>query len=59
MRETPHRSHLYIRRPADRDQFVFDTMLSGFGYRLTPAGTGVFFVGKPRRTRSGEATYRP
>jgi hypothetical protein len=25
-------------------------MLSGFGYRLTPAGTGLFFVGKPRRT---------
>jgi integrase len=37
-------------QPASRDQFVFDTMLANFGYRLTPAGTGIFFVGKPRRT---------
>ncbi len=33
----------------DRDQFLFDAMLATFGYRLTPAGTGIFFVGKPRR----------
>lgn len=50
MRERLTEALLDILRPADRDQFVFDTMLSGFGYRLTPAGTGVFFVGKPRRT---------
>src|SRR5262249_45523347 len=37
-------------KPGDRDQFWFDTKLAGFGYRLTPAGTGIFFVGKPRRT---------
>jgi integrase len=36
--------------PTDRDQFIFDTQLAGFGYRLTPAGRGIFFVGKPRRT---------
>jgi integrase len=35
--------------PADHDQFRFDAMLATFGYRLTPAGTGIFFVGKPRR----------
>jgi integrase len=35
-------------KPSDRDQFLFDTRLAGFGYRLTPAGTGVYFVGKPR-----------
>ena len=33
-----------------RDQFLFDAMLSTFGYRLTPAGTGIFYAGKPRRT---------
>jgi integrase len=37
-------------KPTDRDRFVFDTQLGSFGYRLTPAGTGIFFVGKPRRT---------
>ena len=37
-------------KPSDRDQFLFDAMLATFGYRLTPAGTGIFFVGKPRRT---------
>jgi integrase len=36
--------------PSDRDQFIFDSQLSGFGYRLTPAGRGIFFIGKPRRT---------
>jgi integrase len=36
--------------PADRDQFLFDSLLATFGYRLTPAGRGIFFVGKPRRT---------
>ena len=36
-------------QPTNRDQFVFDTKLAGFGYRLTPAGTGIYFVGKPRR----------
>jgi integrase len=36
-------------RPADRDQFVFDTQLATFCYRLTPAGKGIFYVGKPRR----------
>jgi integrase len=37
-------------KPTDRDQFLFDTQLGSFGYRLTPAGRGIFFVGKPRRT---------
>jgi integrase len=36
-------------KPSDRDQFVFDSLLSGFGIRLTPAGRRIFFVGKPRR----------
>jgi integrase len=36
--------------PTDRDQFIFDAQLAGFGFRLTPAGRGIFFVGKPRRT---------
>jgi integrase len=36
--------------PSDRDQFLFDTQLATFGYRRTPAGTEIFFVGKPRRT---------
>ena len=36
--------------PSDRDQFLFDAMLTTFGYRLTPAGRGIFFAGKPRRT---------
>jgi integrase len=36
--------------PSDRDQFLFDTQLATFGYRLTPGGRGIFFVGKPRRT---------
>jgi hypothetical protein len=37
--------------PADRDLYVFDTQLATFAYRLTPAGKGIFLVGKrPRRT---------
>jgi integrase len=36
--------------PSDRDQFLFDAMLATFGYRLTPAGRGIFFAGRPRRT---------
>jgi integrase len=39
----------------DRDQFFFDSLLATFGYRLTPQGRGIFFVGKPRRTIG----YRP
>jgi integrase len=35
--------------PSDRDQFLFDALLATFAYRLTPAGTGIFYVGKPRR----------
>src|SRR6516225_9699349 len=35
--------------PSDRDQFLFDALLATFSYRLTPAGTGIFYVGKPRR----------
>jgi integrase len=41
--------------PSDHDQFLFDSMLATFGYRLTPAGRGIFFAGKPRRTIG----YRP
>jgi hypothetical protein len=41
--------------PADRDQLVFDDQLATFGFRLTPEGMGVFFIGKPRRT----VGYRP
>ena len=41
--------------PSDRDQFFFDSLLATFGYRLTPQGRGIFFVGKPRRTIG----YRP
>jgi integrase len=41
--------------PTDHDQFFFDSLLATFGYRLTPAGRGIFFVGKPRRTIG----YRP
>jgi integrase len=37
-------------KPSDRDQFLFDAMLATFGYRLTPGGRGIFFVGKPRCT---------
>jgi integrase len=37
-------------KPSDRDQYLFDAMLATFGYRLTPSGRGIFFVGKPRRT---------
>jgi integrase len=37
--------------PSDRDLYVFDTQLATFTYRLTPAGKGIFLVGKrPRRT---------
>ena len=31
--------------PSDWDQFLFDSLLATFGYRLTPAGRGIFFVG--------------
>ena len=41
--------------PSNRDQFLFDSLLATFGHRLTPAGRGIFFVGKPRRT----VGYRP
>src|SRR5215831_11452249 len=41
--------------PTNRDQFCFDSQLATFGYRLTPQGRGIFFVGKPRRTIG----YRP
>jgi integrase len=41
--------------PSDHDQFLFDAMLATFGYRLTPAGRGIFFAGRPRRTIG----YRP
>jgi len=41
--------------PSDNDQFLFDSLLATFGYRLTPKGRGIFFVGKPRRT----VGYRP
>jgi integrase len=37
--------------PSNRDQYVFDIQLATFVYRLTPAGKGIFLVGKrPRRT---------
>jgi integrase len=37
--------------PSDRDLYVFDTQLATFAYRLTPAGKGIFLIGKrPRRT---------
>src|SRR5262249_14843066 len=35
--------------------FFFDSLQATFGYRLTPQGRGIFFVGKPRRTIG----YRP
>jgi hypothetical protein len=38
---------------------VFDTKLSGFGYRLTPAGTGIYFVGKPRRNFAVRGSMSP
>jgi integrase len=41
--------------PSDRDQFLFDSQLATFCFRLTPKGRGVFYVGKPRRT----VGYRP
>jgi integrase len=35
---------------SDRDQYVFDTQLGTFMFRLTPAGTGIFSIGRgPRR----------
>jgi integrase len=46
-------------QPTDRDQFVFDTKLSGFGYRLTPAGTGIYFIGKPRRNFAVRGSLSP
>jgi integrase len=37
--------------PSDRDQYVFDTQLATFAYRLTPGGKGIFLIGKrPRYT---------
>jgi hypothetical protein len=43
-------------QPTDRDQFVFDTKLSGFGY---PAGTGIYFIGKPRRNFAVRGSLSP
>ena len=37
--------------PSSRDQYLFDTVIASFGYRLTPAGKGIFVVGRdPRHT---------
>jgi integrase len=37
--------------PGDKDLYVFDTALATFAYRLTPAGKGIFLIGKrPRHT---------
>jgi integrase len=37
--------------PSGRDQYLFDTVIASFGYRLTPAGKGIYVVGRnPRRT---------
>jgi integrase len=37
--------------PSGRDQYVFDTVVTSFGFRLTPAGKGIFVVGRnPRHT---------
>ena len=37
--------------PANRDQYLFDTVITSFGYRLTPAGKGIYVVGRnPRHT---------
>ena len=42
--------------PSDRDQYLFDTVITSFGFRLTPAGKGIYFVGKGPRHSVG---YRP
>ena len=42
--------------PSDRDQYLFDTVITAFGFRLTPAGKGIYFVGKGPRHTVG---YRP
>lgn len=37
--------------PSNRDQYLFDTVIASFGYRLTPAGKGIYVVGRnPRHT---------
>jgi integrase len=37
--------------PSDRDQYLFDTIVTSLGFRLTPAGKGIFIVGRnPRHT---------
>jgi integrase len=37
--------------PSDRDQYLFDTVVTSFGFRLTPAGKGIYVVGRnPRHT---------
>jgi hypothetical protein len=37
--------------PSNRDQYLFDTAVASFGFRLTPAGKGIYIVGRnPRRT---------
>jgi integrase len=37
--------------PSDRDQYFFDSVVTSFGFRLTPAGKGIFVVGRnPRHT---------
>jgi integrase len=40
-------------RTAAQDQYLFDSLLGTFAYRLTPAGTGIFYVGKRPRHRVG------
>lgn len=37
--------------PSNRDQYLFDTVVASFGYRLTPKGKGIYVVSRnPRRT---------
>jgi integrase len=37
--------------PSDRDQYLFDTVVTSFGFRLTPAGKRIYVVGRnPRHT---------
>src|SRR5262249_55012407 len=40
-------------KPTVRDQYLFCALLSPFAYRLTPSGTGIFYVGKRPRRRVG------
>lgn len=42
--------------PSDRDQYLFDTVIATFGFRLTPAGKGIYLVGGPPRHTVG---HRP